>query len=260
MGVGDFSFSSSNNQNNSNGNERSKLYEPNYYSRLKIKNNDQGLVLSAKFYQGLLYIDLSTVDSSTYKTESVELICISPTKAMLLSSEIKNFIKYLDSEDIDSAKGFGINGGMGEKVSYIAFHADENKEIYITIGKFNNEGTIIQSHTLKLNRDYHYSLQWSDVKSNILSKNYNNLVEITQILNLVEDFAKYMNGAAGYATLDLNRYEAQKNNNSFKQIFDKLGIERPQYNRGGGNNDFLSNSSRVEPSHTTIEGIEGLLD
>lgn len=265
MGIGDFSFSSGNsNQNNSNDNgNRSKVYEPNYYSRFKIKNNDQGLVLSAKFNQGLLYVDLSTVDKNTYKTEQVELICLSPTKAMLFATEIKNFLKYLEAGDIEEAKAFGVCGGMGEKVSYAGLHADADKNIYLTIGKFDNQGSIIQAHTLQFNKDYNYSLQWSNINSNILSKNYNNLIEITQLLNLVEDFARYMNGSAGYSALDLNRYEAHKDSNNMKLIFDKLGIERPysnNYNRGGGNNDFLSNSSRVEPSHTTIESIEGLLD
>ena len=253
IGSNDYSSSSSNQQN--------KTYDANYYSRLKIKNNDAKLVLSAKFSQGLLYIDISTINES-FKTESVELICLSPTKALLLSREIRNFIEYLNSGDIDPNKAFGVNGGMGEKVSYIGFHTTQNKDILITIGKFDNEGNIIQSHTMPLNKDYNYSLQWSDIFNNRISKNYDNMVEITQILNLVEDFARYMTGAAGYATLDLNRYESNRNYNNFKLIFDKLGIERPSGNnyRGGGSNDFLSNSSRVEPNHTSIDSIEGLLD
>ena len=259
MAIGD--FTSSSNQNNGNNQNSNKVYEPNYYSRLKIKNSEDKLVLSAKFSQGLLYLDISEI-SDNFKTDQVELICLSPTKAFLLASEIKNFINYIsNTDDIDICKAFGVNGGMGEKVSYIGFHATKDKEILITIGKFDNEGRIIQSHTMHLNKDYNYSLQWSDIDNNRISKNYNNMVEITQILYLLEDFARCMNGAFGYSTLDLNRYEASKNNNNFKLIFDKLGIERPQYgNRSGGNNDFLTNSSRVESNHTTIEGIEGLFD
>ena len=256
MAIGDYSSNSY--SNNNGGNNQNKVYDPTFYSRLKIKNDAQKLVLSVRFSGGLMTFEISQI-SDSFKTEPVESISISPTKAQLLSIELKKFLEYYKSGDITIGKAFGICGGMKEKVSYIGFHADNDKNILVTIGKFGNDGTIIKSATIALNKDYHYALEWTNIEKNSIEKAYDNTIEFIQIQNTVDDFAKYMNGALGYSMLDLNRYESNKNNNNFKAIFEKLGIERRSYS-GGGSNDFLSNSSRVESNHTSIENIEDLLD
>ena len=69
------------------------------------------------------------------------------------------------------------------------------------------------------------------------------------------DFARSATGALGYGTLDLNRYESQREARKMDQVFDKLGIERRSYNGNKGNNNFLSNASSKSMSMDDVEDL-----
>jgi hypothetical protein len=194
-----------------------------------------------------------------FKTEPKITIYLSPMKAKILGEQLVAFEKYLEStKNVDPNVAFGVNAGMKEKVTFIAFHANEAKTVIITIGTFDANGTVLDRYDYTLNTDYNFGLTWKNLDTNELDKTYFNSVEFDQIKDVINDFARYMNGALAYSVADLTRYDTNKINARFNSIFDKLGIERTGsnggYNRSSFNgNSFLNNSSS---SHKTLDEVE----
>lgn len=249
-----------NNGNSDNKSSNNKLWDTQYYSRLKIKNVDGKLQLSASFRSGLLILSLDEV-SESYNTTSVETIYLSPTKALLLASELDAFLKYTKEGNIVDGKGFGVNGGMGEKVSYIAFHATADNTKYVTIGKFDGSGNIIEKRTMAFNKDYHYALEWNDVDAmNTTERVVYDDVELDQLSALLKDFARSMSGAIAYSVADTARYDTARILGKMDPIYDKLGIERRHGNGyGSGNtnrsNNFLNNLGSTKSNSVSIDDI-----
>ena len=116
------------NSGNSSNGDKKQLYENTYYSRIRVKNEDAKLALGFSYRSGLLIAEVSEIKQG-FQYEALENIYISPTKALLLTKEIKKFKSYLAEGKIEPNKAFGVTTGMGEKVSYIGFHADKDKNI-----------------------------------------------------------------------------------------------------------------------------------
>lgn len=256
MAIGDYG----NNNNNNSGNN-GKIFENTYFSRLRFKNADNKLALGFSFRSGLLILEISEVqDQNGFKYESLGSIFLSPTKARLFADEIRKFKEYLNSGDIIPNKAFGVNAGMGEKVSYIGIHADESKNIFITIGKIDGSGQIIEQVTMPLNKEYHFSLEWDNIQTMELSKVYNDELELDQLLDLLDDFARSMSGATAYSTIDLGRYDLGRILKKMDPIYDKLGIERMNSGSSyGKSNNFLDNVGKSSSTSTTLDDMENIL-
>ena len=262
MGIGESNYEA-NGAEQSTGNSRRSEYS--YYPRLRFRKDQARTSLSFEFRSGLLQFKILRLNSDGFSWDNDHpegIIYLSPTKATLLANEIKKFKEYLATEKkIDPNKAFGVNGGMGEKISYIAFHADADKHIMIDIGKFDGNGKIIESATTELNHDYHYSLEWSNLSEMDVTRIFDNNIELNQIFYLVEDFGRYMNGAIGYATADLTRYDIGRVLGKMDPIYDKLGIERATKGNGfraRSNNNFLSNTGTSETK--SYDSIQEMLD
>lgn len=254
MAIGDFN----NNSTNNNG----KMYEGTYFSRLKFKNVDSKLTLTPSFRSGLLILDIAE-QKEGFKYDSIGNIYLSPTKARIFANEIIKFKEYLASGNIVPGKAFGVNAGMNDKVSFIALHADTDKNIFVTIGKFDSNGNIVEQATITLNKDYHFALEWDNLDSMDVAKAFDNDVEIDQLYDLVYDFGRSMSGAEAYSYIDLGRYDYGRILRKMDPIYDKLGIERRTMSSGENSyksNSFLNNSKSVNSNHTTIDDMEDLLD
>ena len=247
------------NNGNNYGNGKRKIYERDYYTRLAVRSDN--LRLGFTFHGGLLIIEIAEQNNNDHSWNALENIYISPTKALILSRELKKFKKYLVNGDITEGKAFGVNAGMNEKTSYIAFSANKDRLITITIGKFDGNGNIIEKASINLNKDYHNGLEWDNIDDmQTLEKVYDDSIELDQITYLLEDFARYMNGAVGYAVADTSRYDLQRILNKMNPIYDKLGIERLSDNNGRGSqgNNFLDNS-KSRSTHTTIDSLDDII-
>ena len=254
MAIGD-----SYNSNNGNGSNNNKLFDNTYYSRLRFRGQDHSL--SIYYRSGLMCLEVYDLEDNTYKVIPRTNIFLSPTKANILSQEIRSFKEYLQRDDVKENVAFGVNGGMGEKVSYIGFHTNKDKEIIITIGKFDDKGQILEHYDVVLHKDYNYGLEWKDISAMDIEKVYHNLVDLDMIHNAIADFGRSMSGAAAYAGLDISRYDQARILRKMDPIYDKLGIERKYSNNGSGNNNFLNNASASTSSRTTtIDEMEDLLE
>ena len=252
MAIGDGYQSSNSGENNN------KLFEQTYYSRFSVRNGDKQL--SVWYRSGLMVLELNEVDHTTYKRNPIGNIYLSPMKAQMFASEIVKFKEYRNSDKIKENVAFGVTGGMKEKVSYVGLHTNKNKDIFLTIGKFDENGQIVESNTIQFNKDYNYSIEWEDISKMKLERVFDNDLELNMLHAVVAEFGKNMNGAAAYSFADLTRFDHARIMRQMDPIYDKLGIERRTY--GGGNrsfgNDFLSNTSSTSKS-TTIEEVANLL-
>ena len=241
--------------NNATGN---KIFESTYYSRLVLKNGD-GKRLNIRYNSGLMVLEIGkTIGSGdTFKVEVEEAIYLSPTKAYLLANQIEAMLAYRKTDDTDPARAFGVNAGMGEKVTYIAFSVDKDKAITITIGKFDGNGVVVESANFRMSLDYNYALDWDNLASNSLTKVYDNDIEITMLKNAIIDFGRSMSGAAAYAVIDTARYDQNRINRRIDQVFDKLGIERTNYSNKSFNstNNYLNNTPSKSTSYEEIEDL-----
>ena len=237
---------------NNYGNQENK-YDPTYYSRFRFARNNE-LGMSISYRSGLMILEINKLDDG-FKSSPVESIYLSPTKAAMLSGQLDKFLKYRDGDDIDPGKAFGVPAGMGEKITYIGFSTDSDKNIFCTIGKFNGNGEITESARYEFSKDYNYALEWDDINANSLEKVFYNNLEIDALKQALTDFARSATGALGYGTLDLNRYESQREARKMDQVFDKLGIERRSYSGNKGNNNFLSNASSKSMSMDDVEDL-----
>lgn len=247
MAIGD-----NNSGNQENGN---KPYDPTYYARFRFSRNND-LSMSISYRSGLMIVEINKLEEG-FKSSALESIYLSPIKAAMLAGQIDAFLKYREEDSIDPGKAFGVPAGMGEKITYIGFSTDENKNIFCTIGKFNGNGEIIESARYQFAMDYNYALEWENIEANELEKIYYNNVEIDVLKQALLDFSRSSTGALGYGTLDLNRYESQRESRRMDQVFDKLGIERRTYGGGnrGGSNNFLSNASSKSMSMDDVEDL-----
>lgn len=258
MAVGDRG-----NTNNNNGSNGNKLFENTYYSRLRFKSKDAPLSLGFSFRSGLLIMEISELKDG-FKYEPLEGIYLSPTKAGLFAKEIEKFREYLNQGDIIPGKAFGVNAGMAEKISYVGIHANENKDIMLTIGKFDGEGNILEQATFTFNKEYHFALEWENIETMDVAKSYNDMVEIDQLYYIMKDFARSMNGVIGYSVADIARFDQARILKKMDPIFDKLGIERYSGNgssySGNRSNNFLDNTGSTQSEHTSFDNIEGLME
>jgi hypothetical protein len=236
-----------------------------YYPRFFVTKDQGTNRLSFEFRSGLLQVKIVNRNSDGFSFDNEhpsQVIYLSPTKATLLAGQIVAFKEYLEAGDIDENKAFGVNGGMGEKVSFIAFHADSDKNVKITIGKFDGNGVILEKDTALLNKDYNYALEWDNLEKMDINKVYNNNIELDQIYHLINDFGRAMNGAYAYSVADLTRFDRVRILNKMDPIYDKLGIERlnqnGSYSSNKGTNNFLNNVGRSESK--SYESIEDMLD
>lgn len=245
------------NSGNSSNSDKKQLYENTYYSRIRVKNEDAKLALGFSYRSGLLIAEVSEIKQG-FQYEALENIYISPTKALLLTKEIKKFKSYLAEGKIEPNKAFGVTTGMGEKVSYIGFHADKDKNILITIGKIDGSGNITNAVTIPLNSEYHYAVEWNNIEAMDLEKVYYDTTELDQIELMLSDFARAMTGAFAYSVADLTRFDLAAVKSKMDPIYDKLGIEKRSYgnNRNYGENNFLSNAKSSSSNSTSFDDIE----
>ena len=227
----------------SNGNNKNKLYENQYYSRIGFKDytNNTGKRLGFSYKSGMLLIDISKEKDGGFDYDTLITIYITPTKAKILLHLIEEFKTSRNYDDnMDPNMGFGINTGMGEIQTILAVHVDENNRTVITIGKIDAEGKYTQKEDFILNENnFHYGIKWTNIDNMECDKQYYNNTEFDQFERILEDFANASNGAYAYSHADITRYDLRSVLNKMNPIYDALGIER----RDGNNNSSRSSGS-----------------
>ena len=252
-----------NNNQNNNG-----PYEPNYYSRMSIKNPNDKIQLSFSYWKGALKMAIATSPGMMSNTRPEELayVHLSPIKALILSTYVKELISNPKCSDIK-----GINTGAGETQGLIVVGRD-NECPYIILGKVDKDGNFLQSQRFNFVQQYNYGLNFKDVDKLIFEKEYHNDAELILLQQILDDYHHSANGAMSQAVWDIGRYENNKTTQTLTKMAEKLGVETRggSANRVGGsagnsifNNDTagrsaINSSSMNTPTGYTTGSIEDL--
>lgn len=223
-------------------NNQNSVYEGTYYSRLQFRENNGDKALSISYWKGLMILKLSQKDTShgSFRYDDLIKVYISPTKAIILANEIKNFKNDLESGNLKPHVGYGINCGMGETTSYVGVYLDNQNNVIINIGKFDDSGNIIEQYPFVFNSNYHFGLHWGDITENSnLEKNMYNDIELDQLTWALSDFGRSMAGGNAYSQIDLSRFDRNYYNTRLDAVYDKLGISR---NTSNNNSNKYSNN------------------
>lgn len=228
------------------GNENGRRFDPSYFSRFSITDQESKLRLGFRFSSGMLVVGISKLkDATTFEYETLDEIFITPTKANILLNMMEVY------NDGDAApEGVGITAGLKETVSAIV--VDPNS---VTIGKVNNNGDWVSKHTVNFNKNYHYGIHWTNIEKNQFDRQFVDDTDYKMFKQLLQSFADNMTGAIAYSVADLARFDTSRATGRLKPIYDKLGIEwggggnGSSGGRGSGNN-FFNNSTRNEATGT----------
>lgn len=243
MALGNASYSS--NQ----GNNQTSMWEPSYYSRLKIKNPSENLALNFSFWKGTLKISIGEAVPSNADNKVSELayIHLSPTKARILAKGVSEVLEDAESDKTTCA----VDTGIGETHGFIAIGRNGGVP-FLFIAKVNSSGKYESSQRFNFNHNYNYLLRVHNLDNLQCQKEYLNDLELQQFYDLLIDYATAASGALGASIHDLNRYEAAKISNLIKKVAEKTGaIDRNSY--GKSNNSFFSNvdTEYESPSDST---------
>lgn len=238
------SSSGYNNQNNSNSN-----YSPTYYSRISIRNPIDNLRLSFNFWNGTLRVAISEAGNAQEgRNNELAYIHLSPTKARLFADCVGRIIADPETFDI-----FGVDTGTGETHGLIAIGRDMGKP-YLVIAKVNSDGKYESNQRFNFNNDYQYLLQINDIVKLGYKKEYDNSLELNQLKDILDDYARYSSGAAGYTFYDIGRYEANRTSSVIRSIAEKVGASTRSYGgNGGSSNSFFASAEKEydEPTKST---------
>ena len=74
-------------------------------------------------------------------------------------------------------------------------------------------------------------MNMTDLKKFKYNKEYDNVVELKQLVALLLDYSNAMGGGYAYAAHDINRYQTSKSNALLASIAEKMGVK---VGKGGG--------------------------
>lgn len=261
MALGD-----ANNYGNRSNNNGSKIFEPTFYSRIRIKNRDK-LSVGFTFSKGLMKMEI-VEEKEGYKYEPLISISLSATKAKLLKAQIEGFFARMKSgEFIDPNEAVGVNTGIGETSTFIAFGVTGNRtdipEHCFKIGKVNSSGVVENVVEFVFNVDYDFSLHWNDINAMNVEKEIDQFMGIKTVIDVLNEFIMSSSGAIGASVWDIGRYEMATVKNRFDPLYDKLGIERRQ---NGSKENFFNRQGSMNPpqpassSKKSYDEIEDMFD
>lgn len=227
------------------GGNNNKPFDNTFYSRIKFKNKDKRSV-GFSFTKGLLCISISE-EKDGYKYDELSTINLSPMKAMLLMNHLKSFVADIDSYAEDPNKAIGVNAGIKETVSFIAFHCTGKRstsgypETAMSIGKVDQDGKVHDVAEFVFNMDYHNSLEWSNLGTMEVGKRVSDSAELDMFIVVLNEFVNTSSGSTGYSVFDIGRYQIKRISDP---IYEKLGIERygGSGQRSSANNYFSGNA------------------
>lgn len=228
-----------NSYNSNQGNNQNSMWEASYYSRLRIKNPVENIGLTFTFWKGTLKVSIiETGSAQEGRNNELAYIHLSPTKARVFAEGVKRIMS--DSKD----DIYGVDTGTGETRGFVAIGRDKGIP-FLFIAKVNSKGGYESSQRFDFNMDYNYLLKVHDIAKLTVQKEYQNDVELAQLYDVLQDYARFASGALGASFYDIGRYESAKLSNMVRKIGIKTGAIESNYGggNGGGNNSFFNSAN-----------------
>lgn len=244
------------------------VYEPTYYSRTRFKDKNENY-LSFEYRSRMVHIIIQKYNQNSRAYENLGDIFVTPTKSSILLNQIAEFKKYIEEGNIDPNAGFGINAGMGEISSLLILHADKTGHKIITLAKIDSNGAFTSKADYEFNdiegTIIPYGLKWTNINDNASTKKmYAMNEEFNEFENLIKQFYLSSNGANGYFTADIARYDRAVTNNKFNAIYDKLGIvpvsNNPNRRNFVSNNNYFEHNEMNRPAVSNHRNMDEIMD
>lgn len=226
-----------------NNQQNRRSLDDNYYSRTRITANQR--VVGFSFWKGMLKLSISErIDNQGSNPTFNELayIHLSPTKARIFKEEIDKFM-------IDPSRPRGVNSGSSEIQGVIIIGAREGStpetpRYFLLIGKVDATGKFVDRCELDFNFNYHSGLVFNDIGDSVdFEKEYYDDLEVRQLKTMLEEYCWSCNGATGYFSADIARYETARMENKIDDMVASMGIERKSSRSNTGNNGGGYNKS-----------------
>jgi hypothetical protein len=234
---------------------QNRTYSTSYWSRWSIKQRDGKLRLAPRFSAGLLTLEISK-PTQDYKWESVATITLSPMKASIFASELCKFLN--EFTEGHTGKAYGVDTGIKEIRPIIAATMIDDQPT-IVIGKVTPDGSFESRIDYKLNTDYHYALEWTNLDEMEVDKSYYNTIEVEQLIDLCNAFANSAFGAQAAATADMIKWDYSIPKN-IEAIAAKLGVETGKMSNNSHTvgNSFFNKDDNKNNGSTKRSSIEEL--
>ena len=258
--------------------QNKKNYDPTMISRMKFKERLKGVnpsdckELCFKFWKDRLqvYIQIWGNDS---KPEELASIYLSPMKATVLASEIRNLMN--EADEFTNQISRGVMTGIGETRGLVYLKntptsTEEEPDRVLVISSVNKDGGE-EGHC-----EFHFSADISSLRFD--GDNYKDFemnmfkdLELDVFCDLLESFASASNGAAAFGVVDAMRFNTTATTNKINTIMEKLGIERnggnysknsagsSYFDRNNGGARSAEASNRSRSSASTLEEMEEML-
>ena len=193
--------------------------------------------------------------NSDAQGEEIAYIHLSPMKAYRMADYAQKLI-----DDPKDTNIYGVDTGAGENRGLIAIGREMGR-VFVFLAKVDVNGNYISQQKFRFNHNYHYGLQISNLDNLQFQKQFDENAELIQLHDLLADYARYTNGAAGFAVHDVARYESAKLNNLVRSIADKVGAEVPgsrrQYTGNGASNSYFSGNGNSSQSNNNSQSSGG---
>lgn len=265
--------------NGSNGEQNRRNYDPTMISRMKFKERLKGVdpkdskELCFKYWKDRLQVYIQVWGNDS-KPQELASIYLSPTKARVLSNEIRSLMN--EEDEFTNPISRGTMTGIGETRGLIYVmntkeSTEEHPDRVLVISSVNKDGQE-EGHC-----EFHFA---SDISSLRFERNnYKDFemnlfkdMELDIFCDLLDAFANISNGAIGFGVVDAMRFNTTSMNNKVNSIMEKLGIQRSggnysnsnragssYFDRNGGANSPEA-SNRARSSASTLEEMEEMLD
>lgn len=243
-----------------NVNQNQSMWEPSYYSRLRIKNPSENLALGFTFWKGTLKISIGDINNiQDGRNSELAYIHLSPTKARILADGVNRVIKTPDADNV-----FGVDTGTGETRGFIAIGRKLGVP-FLFIAKVTSDGRYESSQRFTFNSDYNYLLKVHDIDSLKFQKEYMNNIELQQFSDILSDYARCASGALGASFHDIGRYEVAKISGIIRKIAEKTGAIDSRNGFNKSSNSFFSgvgsdgDSSDQKSAYQNIDDLDRML-
>lgn len=235
------------------GNQNNKQFQPSYWTKWSLKQRDGKYRLSPSFSNGLMTLAIQE-QGDGYKYTNVASITLSPMKAKIFAGCIDQYLVDLAAGEFKQ-EAYGVDTGIKDTRPIIAI-TQVNGVNTIVIGKVDPNGNFESRVDYSLNSQYHYNLQWKNLNSMDVSKEYHDTIEIEELRQLCDDFSRSSYGAYAAATCEMMRWE-YSTPQKIDAIASKLGVEMRGQATSTGNSYFNRDTQqRPVSSRSSIEELE----
>ena len=240
---------------NYNNNEKDqKPHAPEIYSfSMANREGVDPSKLSMSFTLGLLKIQISPKkpNSDRYDYQNCIAIYLTHTKAKMLLDQIRKVMS--SPEELASTNNIGVNTKSDMLISF-----SNGKELGIDtpaliIRKIEN-GEVTMSYAYQFGTT-NYVVKNFDQNKIKMEKEMVADQEIIDFCTVLEEYYKARTFAVGFSVHESGIYTKRREQSNIESIMEKLGIEKPNYSRGGGSSNrqsfFDSQNSSSESNNSS---------